>query len=40
MNENIKSEVLVLDMMRMPGNTHNAENIKEAIETMVFLNLS
>ena len=39
MNENFKCEVLVLDMMRMPRNTHNAENIKEAIDTMVFLNL-
>ena len=35
MNENLRRNVLVLDMMRMPGNSHNAENIKLAIETMV-----
>jgi hypothetical protein len=35
MKENLRREVLVLDMIRMPGNTHNAKNIKEAIETMV-----
>jgi hypothetical protein len=41
MNDNSIREIFVADMMRMPGNTHNAENIKEAIETMVkqyFLN--
>ena len=35
MNENLKREILVIDMSRMPGNSHNAENIKLAIETMV-----
>ena len=35
MNENFTREVFVADMMRMPGNTHNAENIKKVIEMMV-----
>ena len=35
MKENFTIEVFVADMMRMPGNTHNAENIKKAIEMMV-----
>ena len=35
MSENLSREVLLIDMIRMPGNTHNAENIKETIETMV-----
>jgi hypothetical protein len=37
MKENLRRSVLVLDMMRMPGNSHNAENIKLAIETIVSL---
>ena len=28
-------ETIVIGMMRMPGNSHNAENIKIAVETMV-----
>ena len=35
MNENFTGDVFVADMMRMPGNSHTAENIKEAIEAMV-----
>jgi hypothetical protein len=35
MNANFKREVLVADMMRVPGDSHTAENIKIAIETMV-----
>jgi hypothetical protein len=35
MNENFTREVFVANMMRMPGNSHTAEYIKEAIETMV-----
>jgi hypothetical protein len=35
MNENFKHEVLVIDMSQMPGSSHNGENIKLAIETMV-----
>ncbi len=41
MNENFTREVFVANMLRMPGNTHNAENIKQALEIMVmqyFLN--
>ena len=35
MNEIFTREVFVANMMRMPGNSHTAEYIKEAIETMV-----
>jgi hypothetical protein len=35
MNENFTREVFVANMMRMPGNSHTAEYIKEAIETMI-----
>jgi hypothetical protein len=39
MNANFKREVLVADMMRVPGDSHTAENIKIAIETMVKISL-
>ncbi len=35
MNANFKREDLVADMMRVPVESHTAENIKIAIETMV-----
>ncbi len=35
MNENFTGEVFVANSMRMPGNIHTAEYIKEAIETML-----
>jgi hypothetical protein len=33
----LNRKIVVLDMMRMPGSSHNAENIKQAIENMVIL---
>ena len=33
----LNRKIAVLDMMRLPGSSHNAENIKQAIETMVIL---
>jgi hypothetical protein len=33
----LNRNIMVLDMMRIPGSSHNAENIKQAIETMVIL---
>jgi hypothetical protein len=35
MYENFTREVFVANMMRMPGKSHTAEYIKEAIETMI-----
>jgi hypothetical protein len=35
MNENFTRHVFVADMLRMPGDSHTAENIKEAFEKMV-----
>jgi hypothetical protein len=37
MDKNFNRNIFVVDVLRMPGNSHNAENIKEAIETMVNL---
>ena len=34
-NSSFEREILVLDMMRMVGDSHTAENIKIAIEKMV-----
>ena len=34
-NSSLEREILVLDMMRMVGDSHTAENIKIAIENMV-----
>jgi hypothetical protein len=34
-NENFTRDVFVADMLRMPGDSHTAENIKEALEKMV-----
>jgi hypothetical protein len=36
---NLNKKIVVLDMMNMPGTSHNAENIKQAIETMVILKI-
>jgi hypothetical protein len=36
-DSDFEREFLIIDMMRMPGNSHTAENIKIAIETMVIL---
>ena len=35
MNENFTRDVFVADMLRMPGDSHTAEYIKEALEKMV-----
>ena len=40
MNEDLTREIFVADMMRMPGDSHTAENIKTAIETMVIIYFS
>ena len=37
MDKNFNRNIFVVDVLRMPGNSHYAENIKEAIETMVNL---
>ena len=34
-NSDFEREFLIMDMMRMPGESHNAENLKVAIEKMV-----
>ena len=31
-----RREFVIVDMMRMPGNSHNAENCRDAIQNMVF----
>jgi hypothetical protein len=36
MDQFFKREIIIGDMVRMPGNSHTAENIKTAIEMMVF----
>ena len=34
-NNFFERKILILDITKMPGNSHNAENIKEAIEAMI-----
>jgi hypothetical protein len=36
-NASLNRKIVGLDMMWMPGSSHNAENIKQAIENMVIL---
>jgi hypothetical protein len=35
-NSDFEREILVINMMRMVGHSHNSENIKSAIEEMVY----